>query len=210
ARGHIVRKPRSRTGKTFSLHPSAEITRAFMKYAAQIKGLLAETMGARSAVEDEQEYYLGGTSAVSPITPPFGLVQKRYSENVKLRFLLSDGNYFSAMRNMWVDFRNNLASRRNFDHLPLPDLYHRAVQNCTQRVSNYDVMTVNMPWVGEFATKGYIRPIGDMLKRAGVNSLDFQMSFGRQVFGTVSNTVFQFTAPFTFSRRARICFRKRA
>ena len=149
-------------------------------------------------------------SAVSPITPPFGLVQKRYSENVKLRFLLSDDNYFSAMRNMWVDFRNNLASRRNFDHLPLPDLYHRAVQNCTQRVSNYDVMTVNMPWVGEFATKGYIRPIGDMLKRAGVNSLDFQMSFGRQVFGTVSNTVFQFTAPFTFSRRARICFRKRA
>ena len=75
ARGHIVRKPRSRTGKTFSLHPSAEITRAFMKYAAQIKGLLAETMGARSAVEDEQEYYLGGTSAASSTTPPFGLVQ---------------------------------------------------------------------------------------------------------------------------------------
>ena len=41
ARGHIVRKPRSRTGKTFSLHPSAEITRAFMKYAAQIEGLAA-------------------------------------------------------------------------------------------------------------------------------------------------------------------------
>jgi multiple sugar transport system substrate-binding protein len=173
ARGHIVRKPRSRTGKTFSLHPSAELTGAFIKYAAQIKGLLAETMGARSAVEDEQEYYLGGTSAASSITPPFGLVQKRYSENVELRFLLSDDNYFSAMRNMWVDFRNNLASRRNFDHLPLPDLYHRAVQNCTQQVSNYDVMTVNMPWVGEFATKGYIRPIGDMLKRAGVNPFDF-------------------------------------
>src|SRR5262249_18630696 len=113
AQGHIVRKPRSRTGKTFSLHPSAETTKAFIKYAAQIKGLLAETMGARSAIEDEQEYYLGGTSGVSPITPPFGLVQKRYSENVELRFLLSDDNYFSAMRNMWVDFRNNLASRRN-------------------------------------------------------------------------------------------------
>jgi hypothetical protein len=34
---------------------------------------------------------------VSPITPPFGLVQKRYSENVDLRFLLSDDNYFSAI-----------------------------------------------------------------------------------------------------------------
>lgn len=171
ARGYIVRKPRSRTGKTFSLHPSAEVTKAFVKYAAQIKSLLAETMGARP-LEDEQEYYLGGTLGPSPVALPLGLVQKR-SENVELRFLLSDDNYFSAMRNMWVDFRNNLASRRNFDHLALPDLYHQAVRNCTQRVSNYDVITVNMPWVGEFATKGYIRPIGDMLRRAGVNPLDF-------------------------------------
>src|SRR5579872_2341897 len=176
ARGHIVRRPRSRTGKTFSLHPSPDITHAFMKYAAQIKTLLAETVGARSAKEDEQEYYLGGTSRQSPITPPLELVQKRNAEKVELRFLLSDDNYFSAMRNMWVDFRNNLASRRNFDHLPLPDLYQRAVENCTRSTSIYDVITVNMPWVGEFATKGYIRPIGDMLKRTGVNSLDFHQA----------------------------------
>jgi multiple sugar transport system substrate-binding protein len=173
AQGHILRRPRSRTGKTFSLHPSPEITKAFVKYAAQIKGLLAETVGARSAMEDEQEYYLGGTLRFSPITPPLGLVEKRNSENVELRFLLSDDNYFSAMRNTWVDFRNNFASRRNFDHLALPDLYERAIENSAQRISSYDVITVNMPWIGEFASRGYIRPIGEMLKRTGVNPLDF-------------------------------------
>jgi multiple sugar transport system substrate-binding protein len=171
--GHVVRKPRSRTGKTFSLHPSPEITRAFVDYAAQIKTLLAETVGARPATEDEKEYYFGGTPRVSPIAPPLSLVEKRYSENVELRFLLSDDNYFSAMRNMWVDFRNNFASRRNFEHLPLPNLYQRAIENSAQRISRYDVITVNMPWVGEFASKGLIRPIGDMLKRAGVDRSDF-------------------------------------
>jgi multiple sugar transport system substrate-binding protein len=173
ADGHIVRRPRSRTGKTFSLHPSPEIMTAFVDYAGKVKSLLAETVGARSSVEDEKEYYFGGTPRLSPITPPLSLVEKRYSENVELRFLLSDDNYFLAMRNMWVDFRNNLASRRNFDHLALPDLYKRAIENAAQPVSSYDVITVNMPWIGEFASKGLIRPLGDMLKRTGVNPLDF-------------------------------------
>jgi multiple sugar transport system substrate-binding protein len=171
--GHIVRTPRSRTGKTFSLHPSPSITKAFVEYATQIKGLLAETIGMRSSGEDEGEYYFGGTPQLSPITPPLSLVQKRYSENVELKFLVCDDNYFIAMRNMWADFRNNLASRRNFDHLSLPDLYDRAIANAAQDVSSYDVITVNMPWVGEFASKGLIRPIGDLLQRSGVNPLDF-------------------------------------
>jgi multiple sugar transport system substrate-binding protein len=171
--GHIVRVPRSRTGKTFSLHPSPAVTKAFIDYAGQIKALLAETMGMRPSEEDEDEYYFGGTAHLSPITPPLSLVQKRYSENVELKFLLCDDNYFIAMRNMWADFRNNLASRRNFDQLPLPQLYQRAIENAGQRVSAYDVITVNMPWVGEFASEGLIRPIGDLLQRSGVNPLDF-------------------------------------
>ena len=51
--GHIIRRPRSRTGKAFSLHPSPEISKAFLDYASQIKTLLAETMGVRSSTEDE-------------------------------------------------------------------------------------------------------------------------------------------------------------
>lgn len=171
--GHIVRKPRSRTGKTFSVHPSPAIMKAFVDYAGQIKSLLAETMGTRSSGEDEEEYYFGGTPRMSPLAPPIGLVEKRISEKVELRFLLSDDNYFSALRNMWVDFRNNLASRRNFDQLSLPDLYRRAIENGAQAESSYDVITVNMPWIGEFAGKGLIRPIGDQLRQSGVNPLDF-------------------------------------
>jgi multiple sugar transport system substrate-binding protein len=171
--GHVVRKPRSRTGKTFSVHPSPAIMKAFIDYAGQIKCLLAETMGTRSSGEDEEEYYFGGTPRTAPLAPPLGLIEKRISKNVELRFLLSDDNYFSALRNMWVDFRNNLASRRNFDQHSLPDLYQRAIENGAQAESSYDVITVNMPWIGEFASKGLIRPIGDQLQRSGVNPLDF-------------------------------------
>ena len=91
-----------------------------MKYAAQIKGLLAETMGARSAVEDEQEYYLGGTSAVSPITPPFGLVQKRYSEKrqtslplVRRQLFFGHAQYvggFPQQSGVTAEFRSSAAA----------------------------------------------------------------------------------------------------
>jgi multiple sugar transport system substrate-binding protein len=171
--GHIVRRPRSRTGKTFSLHPSPGITKAFVEYAGQVKSLLAETMGLRSSAEDEDDYYFGGTPRMSPLAPPLSLIEKRYSENMELKFLLCDDNYFTAMRNMWADFRNNLASRRNFDQVPLPEVYERAIENSRRAVSEYDVIVVNFPWVGEFASKGLIRPIGDLLKRSGVNPLDF-------------------------------------
>ncbi len=72
------------------------------------------------------------------------LVQKRAESQIELRFLLNDDNYFSAMRNMWADFRSNLASRKNFDLLPLPDLYRRARENGAKRLSDYDVIAINM------------------------------------------------------------------
>jgi multiple sugar transport system substrate-binding protein len=171
--GLIIRAPRSRTGKTFSLHPSERLTKAFVDYAREIKSLLAQTMGMRSSQEAEDNYYLGGTPPLSPIIPPLSLVQKRYSENVELKFLLGSDNYFTAMRNMWADFRNNLASRRNFDLFALPDLYHKVLENGARAISNYDVITVNNPWLGEFVEKGLIRPIGALLQQTGVNPADF-------------------------------------
>jgi multiple sugar transport system substrate-binding protein len=173
--GYIQRIAKGTTGKSFSLQPSDGLLRSFQTYARRTKSLLAQTLGLRVG-EEEDEYYFGGTPLGSQIIPPMRLVQKRAESQIELRFLLNDDNYFSAMRNMWADFRNNLASRKNFDLLPLPDLYRRARENSLKPVSDYDVIAINMPWLGEYAESGIVRPIDTYIQTTGINPLDFHPS----------------------------------
>ena len=172
AEGHIVRVPRTRSGKTYALHPSPELAASFRKYAAEIKSLIARTLGMRPTKETEDDYYFGGTPSLSQTMLPRNLFQKQYTENLELRFLLCDDNYFMAMKNMWADLRCNLASRRNFDLLSQPQLYEKAAENGRRPVSEYDVVTIDMAWLGEFVERGFIRPVSD-LQNQGVNPHGF-------------------------------------
>lgn len=173
--GHILKVVKGPTGKSFTLQPSEDLLRSFETYARKTKSLLAQTLGLRAS-EGEDQYYFGGTPLGSQIIPPMRLVQKRVESQIELRFLLNDDNYFSAMRNMWADFRSNLASRKNFDLLPLPELYRRARENGTKPFSDYDVIAINMPWLGEFAESGFVRPIDQYIQKMGINPLDFHPS----------------------------------
>ncbi|WP_337269430.1 extracellular solute-binding protein [Oryzifoliimicrobium ureilyticus] len=173
--GYIVKVAKGRTGKSFALQPSERLLESFQVYAGRMKSLLAQTLGYRSG-EQEDDYYFGGTPLGSHIIPPMRLVQKRVESQIELRFLLNDDNYFSAMRNMWADFRNNLASRKNFDLLPLPDLYRLVLKNRSNSVSDYDVIAINIPWLGEFVEKGVIRSMDTLIQKTGINPLDFHPS----------------------------------
>ncbi len=173
--GSIQKVAKGTTGKSFVLQPSEQLLRSFEAYARKTKSLLAQILGLRAS-EKEDEYYFGGTPLGSQIIPPMRLVQERAKSHVELRFLLNDDNYFSAMRNMWADFRNNLASRKNFDLLPLPDLYQKVRENSAKPVSDYDVIAINMPWLGEFAEGGIVRPIDTYIQKTGINPLDFHPS----------------------------------
>jgi multiple sugar transport system substrate-binding protein len=173
--GHILKVAKGTTGKSFALQPSSALLGSFQAYAGKTKLLLAQTLGVRTG-EQEDDYYFGGTPLGSHIIPPMRLVQKRAESQIELRFLLNDDNYFSAMRNMWADFRNNLASRKSFDLLPLPDLYSRVLENRTRATSHYDVIAINIPWLGEFVEKDVIRPIDALIQKTGINPLDFHPS----------------------------------
>jgi multiple sugar transport system substrate-binding protein len=165
--GVILKRCRTRTGKSFTLHPSPALKAQFEEYARQMKSLLAETFGRVAASEDENDYYFGGTSERTPIEPaPTG-------DDGRLRFLLHDDNYFASMRNMWVDFRSNRASRRDFEMCVLPELHARLLANAAAPVSAFDVVTINVPWLAEFAARGALDPIGRFARPDDIQSEDF-------------------------------------
>ena len=75
------------------------------------------------------------------------------------------------------DLRTSFGARRDFDLAGLPQLYRLATANASRPVSEYDVIAVNFPWVGEFASRGLIRPISSELAIAGIKPDDFHNRF---------------------------------
>jgi multiple sugar transport system substrate-binding protein len=173
--GQILRVPRSPKHKTSFLVPSPDLTDAFVAYATQVKSHLARTFGLRSGSETD-EYYFGGSYFASHIIAPVKGTDISTSTLRDVRFLLHDDNYFASMRNMLSDFRNDFGRMSSFDLRPLPELFERAKQSLDDPDTAYDVVAVNMPWLGLFAESGKLSSLDDLLREAPINPLDFHPS----------------------------------
>jgi multiple sugar transport system substrate-binding protein len=175
-KGFIIKVVASKTAKSFTLSSSPALSKSFLNYARRIKSLLAETFGLRAKSEDDEDFYFGGSYFAAQIIPPPHLIESLFRGKRELRFLLNDDNYFLSMRNMWSDFRNKMSSRKNFDLLKLPDLHSKMIENAAQRISEYDIVAINAPWLGETAKKKMFRPLNSLIDNSSISPLDFHPS----------------------------------
>ena len=173
--GLIARVPRGPKHKTTFLAPSDALLSHFIDYASQVKSQLAKTFGLRSGSETD-EYYFGGSYFAAHIISPVQGADISSSALRNLRFLLHDDNYFASMRNMWSDFRNDIGRKSSFDLRHLPELYAQAEVALSDPSTAYDVVAVNMPWLGRFADSGLLASLDDVLPQAPINPLDFHPS----------------------------------
>jgi multiple sugar transport system substrate-binding protein len=175
----IRQVPRGGGLKTHFLEPTDTLLASFMAYATHVKGHLARTFGLRKGAETN-EYYFGGSYFAAQIISPIRGEDIEGKVPSDIRFLLNDDNYFSSMRNMWSDFRNDLGRKSSFTLQRLPELYSSSQVSFEKPTAEYDVISINMPWLGEFAEKGHLAPLDDLLQDAAINPLDFHPS----VWGT--------------------------
>jgi multiple sugar transport system substrate-binding protein len=170
--GDIQMRQRDASGKSHYLEPSRNLTISFIDYATKVKALLAETFGLNSGSSDSEDYYFGGSYLAGQIIPPLEIMEKKEAGS-DLRFLLHDDNYFIGMRDMWTDFRSKLSARKNFKLLNLPELGAEVFANAKRKESQYDVIAVNMPWLGEAVDNNVAQPLTDFMKSSSINPLDF-------------------------------------
>ena len=162
--GDIQLRQRGAAGKSFYLEPSRKLTISFTDYARDIKSLLADTFGLRGSSGDSEDYYFGGSYLAGQVIPPLEIMEKKSETEPELRFLLHDDNYFASMRDMWSDFRSKLSSRKNFNLLALPELREEVFANARRAESQYDVIAINMPWLGESVANGVAQPLTDFMR----------------------------------------------
>jgi multiple sugar transport system substrate-binding protein len=162
--GLIDKQATARGPKWFDLVASEALRRYCEAFAQQIKILVARTLGMRNDVGHDEDYFFGETRAnMVDMLPPQSLRLSFPTEGApqSLRFLFHDDNYFASLRNLWADIRASAGKGGDFAMVALPQLYETLLQNATREVSEFDVVTVNLPWVPELISKEIVMLVGE-------------------------------------------------
>ncbi|MEQ8967274.1 MAG: extracellular solute-binding protein [Azospirillaceae bacterium] len=172
--GLIERHPYSRTGRSFSLHPSDALMARVERYAEDIKRLVGEAIGARAEATTATEDFHFGRSYIAariiprpvpPVEPPFPGHTVRMLAYVDPVFVI-----ISGMRTQLVEMTGITFEIEPFK---IERLREKTLENAGHPVSRVDVLAIDFPWIGEYCANGLLHPLDDLIAGSGMNRFDF-------------------------------------
>ena len=173
AAGLIEQRARTKTGKSFSLHPSADLLRSFDQFAGRVDRLVktsfAQTGSGRSA-----DYYFGGSyQQGQTLIPPPTALPKSLNLSGGLRILVHGDPTFMVMENLKRQFEQIVGAPIRQRAFSIDRLREEALRDAARPKSRYDLIAVDLPWIGEFVANGVIRPLPDVMDISRLDPGDF-------------------------------------
>ncbi len=171
AEGLLIRRPRTKTGRSDSLHPSPELIRRAFACADEVKTSIARSLGL--TVEDTSSFYLGASHLSASIIPQPSALRDRPKTGGALRVALYDDPSFSITGSLGEEIARLMDGKVNFEAFPMDELRQRILDDASQPSSAYDIVQVNLPWIGEFAELEVLLPLDELIEASNVNRADF-------------------------------------
>lgn len=173
-RGLIVRRARTKTGKSFSLHPSDKLIAEWQEYARRVRGAIGSTLGVsvvgKGGIGD---YFFGASYGDSQTIPPPTPLQSKLGLQGDLRVLVHADPTFMAMNVLKRQFEGLFGVGISSRALSIDRLRQEILANAVRKTSRYDIIACDLPWFGELAEKGVLLPISDLVQAGGVDLSDF-------------------------------------
>ena len=167
----IVRKPRTGTGRSFSLHPSPRLLEEFRAYAVRMKQLVGRTIGVTTR-GDYDNFYFGASYLAGRIIPPASpRAGATPGQTVRMPMFIDPTSH--AVQAAVAEIERTLAARLDITMLGLDALREEVRRNAGEAQSDYDIIPLDMPWIAEFAEAGALLPLDDILRAAHFNHGDF-------------------------------------
>lgn len=169
AAGIIEQRPRTKTGKTFSLHPSETLLASWTQFSERILRLAHQTLGAQS----ERDYYFGGSYMAGQSIQPPKVLPEPLSLPGGLRILVHGDPTFMVMDTLKRQFEQVIGAKINQRAFSIDRLREEALRNAERKLSRYDIIAVDLPWIGEFVEKGLLLPLDEVLDTERLDPSDF-------------------------------------
>jgi len=173
-RGLLIRRARTKTGKSFSLHPTDKLIGEWQEYARRVRGAIGATLGISAAGKGGiGDYFFGSSYGDSQTIPPPTPLHSKLTLQSDLRVLVHADPTFMAMNVLKRQFEELFGVGINSRALSIDRLRQEILTNADQTTSRYDIIACDLPWFGELADKGVLLPINDLIERDGLDLSDF-------------------------------------
>lgn len=168
--GLLVLRPRTRSGRSFSVHPSEELLDRTIRYAACVKLALARSFGLQS---DVASFYFG-TSYLSARIIPDPIVRTPGARHAGgLDILLFEDPAFFIDADLQRRLSQLMGCEVRIHGCSLEDLRRIAFDNAARPVSAYDLVAVDLPWIGDFGSAGVLMRLDALVAGSGMNTAEF-------------------------------------
>ena len=173
-RGLLIRRPRTKTGKSYSLHPSEKLISEWQEYARRVRGAIGSTLGIGAAGKGGiGDYFFGSSYTDSGTIPPPTPLASKLNLQQELRVLVHADPTFMAMNVLKRQFEGLFGVGINSRALSIDRLRQEILSNSALKNSRYDIVACDLPWFGEMAEKGILLPIDDLIASSGLDLSDF-------------------------------------
>ena len=184
----LIKRSKTKSGKSFSIHPSGDLIKEFTEYLLLIKNEFASQLGFGGV---DNNFYFGTSLSAGNIIPAPTVIINQNKKFKKIRFLSNDNPTFKVINNN-LDFFEYI-----FDcqieliiESDLKKLLNKIITNSQSNLkSKFDIVAFNIPWIGQLANLNCLTPLDMHVEKIGLNLNDFHYSgirsssFKKQLFG---------------------------
>jgi multiple sugar transport system substrate-binding protein len=171
--GLLHKRPKSRSGKSFSLHPTRKLIAEFESFAMQLKAMVGNTFGFTNASGEMGDFYFGGYY-MAPRTLPYpSAMRAGVGVDRTFRILSPVDPTFKTLSEFSSNLDELCGTNIEIVNLPLDELHGEIMHNAQRPVSKYDLMAVDLPWIGQLATETVIEPLDEIMRNQRYNPSDF-------------------------------------
>jgi multiple sugar transport system substrate-binding protein len=170
--GLIDQRPRTATGKSFSLHPSVSLVEQWTQLTSRVHRIAVTQFGG-TASADASDYYFGGSYLTAKSIPPMEVLPEPLKLAGGLRVLVHGDPTFMVMDNLKRQFEQTIGTQIHQRAFSIDRLREETMRNASRNASNYDIIAVDLPWVGGFAENNVLMPLDKVMDIARVDPSDF-------------------------------------
>jgi len=173
ASGLIERRAKSKTERSFTLHPSDSLLSKWSQMAKDHLEILSDSYAGSITSNNQSDRFYGSAYFSEKNAPPLNVLSKPLTLSGGLRLLTHSDPSFLVMNNLRRHFEVVVGCPIHHRSYSLDKLYDEAVLNAARDRSAHDLVSINLPWVGEFAEKGLLLALDDIIDIERLDPTDF-------------------------------------
>jgi len=171
--GLLHKRSRTRSGRSFSLHPTKKLITEFESFAMQLKAMVGKTFGFTTEDGGIGDFYFGGYYMASRILPYPTAMRTGVGVGQTFRILSPIDPTFRTLSEFSSNLDELCGTNIEIVNLPLDELHGEIMENAQRKVSTYDLIAVDLPWIGQLATEQVIEPLDAIMREVRYNPSDF-------------------------------------